>query len=386
MAESHLMQPAIPKFDGHYDHWTMLMENLLRSKEYWSLIEDGVVAKNYLFQAIDRTILETILNRDSAREIWESMRQKYQGSTKVKRAQLQALRREFEIFAMKDNESVDDYFSRTLAIANKITAHGERMDQIKVVEKVLRSVTSKFNYVVCFIEEFNDVTALTIDELQSSLLVHEQRMKITQEKDEEQALKISSAGRGGGRGRERSGFRGGRGRGRQSKDLIECYRCHKLGHYQNECPTWEEGANYAEFDESQEVLLMAQENLKEQVSDNSKVELWFLDSGCSNHMVGRKDWLFDFDDNFREIVKLGDNSKMPVMGKGNLKLHIGGMVQVITEVYYLPGLKSNLLSIGQLQQKNLTIVALQIWSFELQKVEYFGQERNGQRIACVTRN
>jgi hypothetical protein len=57
------------------------------------------------------------------------MRQKYQGSTKVKRAQLQALRREFEVLNMKDNETVDEYFSRTLAIANKMTAHGETMDQ-----------------------------------------------------------------------------------------------------------------------------------------------------------------------------------------------------------------------------------------------------------------
>jgi hypothetical protein len=73
-------------------------------------------------------------------------------------------------------------------------------------------------------------------------------------------------------------------------------------------------------------------------------------------MVGRKDWLFNFDDSFKEMVKLGDNSKMPVKGRGSLKLHIGGMVQVINEVYYLPGLKNNLLSIGQLQQKNLTIV------------------------------
>jgi hypothetical protein len=49
-------------------------------------------------------------------------------------------------------------------------------------------------------------------------------------------------------------------------------------------------------------------------------------------MVGRKDWLFNFDESFREMVKLGDNSKMPVMGKGSLKLHIGGIVQVIIEV------------------------------------------------------
>lgn len=35
------MQPAIPRFDGHYDHWSMLMEIFLRSKEYWSLVETG---------------------------------------------------------------------------------------------------------------------------------------------------------------------------------------------------------------------------------------------------------------------------------------------------------------------------------------------------------
>jgi hypothetical protein len=66
-----------------------------------------------------------------------------------------------------------------------MTAHGETMDQTKVVDKVLRSMTSKFNYVVCSIEESNDVTTLTIDEVQSSLLVHEQRMKFAVEKDEE---------------------------------------------------------------------------------------------------------------------------------------------------------------------------------------------------------
>jgi hypothetical protein len=94
---NNFLQPSIPKFDGHYDHWSMLMENLLRSKEYWSLIEEGVFvppagatpdqikrgeesklkdlkAKNYLFQAIDRSILETILNKDSSKNIWDSMK------------------------------------------------------------------------------------------------------------------------------------------------------------------------------------------------------------------------------------------------------------------------------------------------------------------------
>ena len=168
-------------------------------------------AKNYLFQAIDRSIMETTLNKNTAKEIWDSMKQKYQGSTKVKRAQLQALMREFEILGMKEGESVDEYFVRTLAIVTKMKSHGEKVEQLTIVEKILRSMTAKFDYVVCSIEESNNVTTMTIDELQSSLMVHEQRMRW--HKEEEQVLKITNAGRTGGKGRGRG--RGGRGRGRQ---------------------------------------------------------------------------------------------------------------------------------------------------------------------------
>ncbi|XP_072966890.1 uncharacterized protein [Typha angustifolia] len=282
---SNFVQPAIPKFDGHYDHWSMLMENFLRSKEYWSLIEQGLPlapnssevtepqrklyeeqklkdlkVKNYLFQSIDRTIMETILVKDTSQQIWESMRLKYQGSTRVKRAQLQALRREFEVLHMKEGEGVDEYFGRTLTIANKMRIHGENLTQVVIIEKILRSMTSKFDYVVCSVEESNDLDKLTIDELQSSLLVHEQRMKGHGRSNEEQALKISFEDRVGGRGRGRENFRG-RGRGRRgqpfNKALVECYKCHKLGHFQYECPNLENNVNYAELNEEEDLLLMA---------------------------------------------------------------------------------------------------------------------------------
>ncbi|CAJ2642245.1 unnamed protein product [Trifolium pratense] len=384
MADSNTpFHQSIPKFEGFYDHWAELMENLLRSKEFWSLIEHGVSVapanatqeqiraaeesklkdlkvKNYLYQSIDRAILETILDRSTSRSIWESMRQKYQGSTRVKRAQLQSLRREFELLLMQEDESVDDYFRRTLAIATKMTAQGETLSQATIVEKITRSMTQRFEYVICSIEESRDVTTMSIDELQSSLLVHEGRMKRHRAKDEEQALKASNLGRGNNNSSNSTTTRGrgrgsrGRGRGRSnpiSKEFVECYKCHKLGHYQSECPSWEEGANYAEFIEHEELLMMAQE-----VTAHTRDQVWFLDSCCSNHMIGNKEWLFDFDSSFRETVKLGDNSIMSVMGKGNLKLHLEGKISVISDVYYLPNLKNNLLSIGQLQQKNLTIV------------------------------
>ena len=65
------------------------------------------------------------------------MKQKYQGSTRVKRAQLQALRKEFEVLQMKKGESVDAYFAQTLIIANKMKIHGENMQQVMIIEKIL---------------------------------------------------------------------------------------------------------------------------------------------------------------------------------------------------------------------------------------------------------
>ncbi|KAG6502423.1 hypothetical protein ZIOFF_042316 [Zingiber officinale] len=42
MMSDNFVQPAIPRFDGHYDHWSMLMKIFLRSKEYWQVVESGV--------------------------------------------------------------------------------------------------------------------------------------------------------------------------------------------------------------------------------------------------------------------------------------------------------------------------------------------------------
>ena len=82
----------------------MLRENFLQSKEYWPIVESGIEeptpntvltdayktelegrklkdlkAKNYLFQAINHPILETILSKETSKDIWDSMKKKHQG-------------------------------------------------------------------------------------------------------------------------------------------------------------------------------------------------------------------------------------------------------------------------------------------------------------------
>ena len=61
------------------------------------------------------------------------MKQKYQGTTRVKRAYLQALRKELEVLHMKVREFVSEYFARILIIANKMKANGKNKGDVAVV-------------------------------------------------------------------------------------------------------------------------------------------------------------------------------------------------------------------------------------------------------------
>lgn len=96
-------------------------------------------------------------------------------------------------------------------------------------------MTEQFNFVVCTIEESKYIDNMTVDELQSSLLIHEQ--KIRRKVNDEHVMKVehdheSEQGRGRGKGNNVIGR--GRGRGRSQsenkvqfdKSQIECYRCH----------------------------------------------------------------------------------------------------------------------------------------------------------------
>ncbi|KAJ8775178.1 hypothetical protein K2173_020182 [Erythroxylum novogranatense] len=208
------------------------------------------------------------------------MKTKYQGNARVKRAQLQTLRRTFELLEMKNGESISDYFRRVMMVANDMRNCGDDMPDVKIVEKILHTLTENFNYIVCSIEESKDIDSLSVDTLQSSLLVHEQKMRRPNNVAEEQVLKVSYEDRG-------------RGRGRFNKATVECFRCHKLGHFQYECPM-EGKANYAEIDEEEgDILLMAYTPIQEK-----KEEVWFLDSGCSNHMTRDKSWFYKLDEDF----------------------------------------------------------------------------------------
>ena len=58
--------------------------------------------KHYLYQAIDRTVFEQILDRRTSKIVWDSMKRKFGGNQRVKKSLLNALRREFGVFCKSD--------------------------------------------------------------------------------------------------------------------------------------------------------------------------------------------------------------------------------------------------------------------------------------------
>jgi len=71
---------------------------------------------------------------------------------------------------------------------------------------------------------------------------------------------------------------------------------------------------------------------------------------------------------------------MVISGKGNIRLQVNGIAQIITGVFYVPELKNNLLSIGQLQEKGLTIL------FQNGKCKVFHRERDLIMETMMTSN
>lgn len=90
---------------------------------------------------------------------------------------------------MKEQESVAEYFNRMQQLVNSMKTCNELLSDQQIVEKILRSLPQKFDYICLAIEESRDVTKMKVEDMLNSLEAHEQRSKDrSSEKDQEQAL------------------------------------------------------------------------------------------------------------------------------------------------------------------------------------------------------
>ncbi|KAH0738199.1 hypothetical protein KY290_036904 [Solanum tuberosum] len=197
---------------------------------------------------------------------------------------------------MKESESISDFCSRLMVVVNQLRRYGDEVDDVRVVETILRSLAPKFDYVVCAIEESKDLDSMTVEQFEGSLLAYEEKMKRRKEEPLEQLLKTQASFKEF-EDKSHQSFRG-RGRGRGKR------RGKGRGAYQgtNEMSNVEETVNLVDNnkDEDESMLLLT---LKEDTYDCSS---WYLDNGASNHMCGHKDKFVEIKKTVKGNVSFGD--------------------------------------------------------------------------------
>ena len=78
---------------------------------------------------------------------------------------------------------------------------------------------------------------------------------------------------------------------------------------------------------------------------------WYLDSGATNHMTGNRDAFAELDEKVSGKVRFGDGSVVTICGRGTVLFTIGGGAhRAFTDVFFIPALKSSVVSIGQLDE------------------------------------
>ncbi|KAG8637927.1 hypothetical protein MANES_15G176964v8 [Manihot esculenta] len=113
-----------------------------------------------------------------------------------------------------------------------------------------------------------------------------------------------------------------------------------------------EEVNYADVEEEEHSVL-----LLTHTGDKDK-NFWYLNSDASNHMTGNKDLFSSLNESEGSTISFGDKTKVLIIGEGDIlfKLRNGGY-DFISQVYYVPVLKSNILNLGK-EKKKITRVLM----------------------------
>lgn len=314
---------------------------------------------------------------------------------------------------MESTEKILDYFTRVLSLTNMMKGCGETISDKMIVEKIMRTLTPRFDYIVVAIEESKDMETMLVEEIQGSLEAHEQRLNERggNEKNMTQVLQTQVLNnKGGDKGKnwknngkgkyskgggadgshykqnhhnsdhdhgessKKRGDGGSKGRDGNHKNhegtkkfdrrKIQCYNCQKWGHFQDECKFPSKDRRSRDDDEaplaqddsdsdSGSVLLMTTADADPPMTSDS----WYLDIRCSNHMTCRKEWLTNLDPRKRSKVRFADFRTVAAKGIGTVAIkRRDGQVALIQDVLYVPGMKCNLLSLGQLVEKGFTVL------------------------------
>ncbi|PKI62080.1 hypothetical protein CRG98_017453 [Punica granatum] len=113
---------------------------------------------------------------ESAKAIWDYLKEEYEGDEKIRGIKVLNLLREFERIQMEERETVKEFADRLVEIANKIRVLGTDMKDDRLVQKILVSVPERFEATIASLENTKELSDIKLAKVLSALQAQEQRM------------------------------------------------------------------------------------------------------------------------------------------------------------------------------------------------------------------
>jgi gag-polypeptide of LTR copia-type len=305
------------------------------------------------------------------------------GEDRVKKAGAQMLKRQFDRLVMSDTANLVGFSQLLISLVGEMRSLGMELKESTIVEKLFSAVPDKFLPIISTIEQWGDTSNMTVAEVIGRLRVFEEGLKGRQQHQEEEdekllltraqweALTLKDKKVGEGVDSNSCSNQEKKPRKKFDKSKIKCFNCLIYGHFASECrkPRKERALIAEKEDEEEPVLLMQQvitgaeeeciETSAGQIGElhlgtqqNHVDNFWFLDSGAINHMSGSLEHFTTLDTGAHGAVKLGDGHRVHIGGRGTVLIKgRNGEHKALTNVYYIPKLTNNIISLGQLEEQ-----------------------------------
>ena len=120
-----------------------------KPKQEWDELDKKKVQLNaksvfILHCVIDRSEFNRVWQCKSAKEIWRLLEIIHEGNNQVKKSRINILVHDYELFSVKDFESIVEMFSRFMVVVNELESLGKTYIEVEKFMKILRSLLKKW--------------------------------------------------------------------------------------------------------------------------------------------------------------------------------------------------------------------------------------------------